>query len=309
MKPIVTLTANPSVDGAAEADLVRPTRKTRTDRERYDPGGGGINVSRVIATLGAPTRPVYLAGGATGAVLDALLAETGTDPLRIGIAGNTRISHAVFERSTGLEYRFVPEGPRVTAAEWQACLDRLAGLDCDYIVVSGSLPPGLDADAYVAVSRVASAQGARMVLDTSGPALTAALEGGGVYLAKPSLGEFQSLTGRSLASLAETRDAAAAFRTAHDVEILAVTLGHGGAVLATAEGTRALQPPPVTVHSATGAGDSFLGGMVCALAEGRAVEDAFAVGLAAGTAAVLTPGTELCRRDDVWRLHDMLQAA
>lgn len=306
MKPIVTLTANPSVDGAAEAELVRPTRKIRTGKERYDPGGGGINVSRVIAELGGRTRAVYLAGGATGGVLDQLLAGSGLEPLRIDIADQTRISHAVFERSTGLEYRFVPEGPRVTAAEWRACLDALGELDFDYLVASGSLPPGLEADAYAAAARVAADRGARLVLDTSGPALAAALDAGGVWLAKPSLGEFQALTGRTLESMAETEAAAADFRAAHGLEMLAVSLGHGGAVLATAAGTRRLRPPPVTVHSATGAGDSFLGGMVYALATGQSADAAFANGLAAGTAAVLTPGTELCRRADVDRLRAML---
>lgn len=309
MKPIVTLTLNPSIDGAAEAESVRPTHKIRTSNERYDPGGGGINVARVVAELGRPALPVYLAGGATGALLDQLLAARGFTPLRIAIADNTRISHAVFERSSGLEYRFVPQGPRVDAEEWRHCLETLEALDFDHLVASGSRPPGLPEDCYAAVARLAASKGARLVLDTSGPALAAAMAGGAVYLAKPSLGEFQALTGLTLDGPAAAAEAARRFVTDHDVDMLAVTLGHGGAILATEAGTRHLAPPKVPVRSATGAGDSFLGGMVWALAEGRSAEDAFIVGVAAGTAAVLTPGTELCRRDDVWRMAAMLGAA
>ena len=73
MTPIVTLTLNPAVDGSAEAEVVRPVRKTRTSNERYDPGGSGINVARVVQELGGSALAVYLGGGATGAVLDELL--------------------------------------------------------------------------------------------------------------------------------------------------------------------------------------------------------------------------------------------
>ena len=110
MKPIVTLTLNPAIDGAGEAETVQPTHKIRTRGDRYDPGGGGINVARVIAELGGAALPVYLAGGVTGEVFDALLAGRGLAGQRVPIAGHTRISLAVFERSTGLEYRFVPRG-------------------------------------------------------------------------------------------------------------------------------------------------------------------------------------------------------
>ena len=149
MKPIVTLTLNPAIDGAAEAEVVRPTHKIRTTGDRYDPGGGGINVARVIAELGGPALPVYLAGGATGVVLDELLVERGLAFRRIPIAGHTRISLAVLERSTGLEYRFVPEGPEVTPGEWLECLGVVDGLDFDWLVISGSRPPGLPDDCFV----------------------------------------------------------------------------------------------------------------------------------------------------------------
>lgn len=308
MKPIVTLTFNPAIDGASEAEVVRPTRKIRTMNERYDPGGGGINVARVIAELGRSAFPIYLAGGATGAVLDDLVANRGFRSQRIAIRDHTRVSHAVYERSTGLEYRFAPEGPLVTGDEWPGVLTALDALDFDFCVASGSLPRGVPDDIYIEVGRIVARKGARFVLDTSGAALKAAVVAGGLYLVKPSIGEFEALVGRDLRDeRAQEEEALAIVRTG-SVEILAVTLGHEGAVLATRDGVRRLRPPNVVVRSAVGAGDSFVGGMTFALAEGRSAEDAFVLGLAAGTAAVLTPGTELCRRADVWRLYDVLRS-
>ena len=185
MKPIVTLTLNPTIDGSASAEVIAPLRKIRTSDERYHPGGGGINVARVVAELGGEALAIYLAGGATGAILDDLLRDVGVACRCIPIAGYTRIAHTVFERSSGQEYRFVPEGPEVSEAEWEECLSELAALDFDYVVISGSLPRGLPDTAYVRVVDIAAAKKARVVLDTSGKALKATLDKG-AFLVKPN---------------------------------------------------------------------------------------------------------------------------
>lgn len=309
MKPIVTLTLNPCIDGSAEAEVVRPTRKIRTAGDRYDPGGGGINVARVIAELGGAAAPVYLSGGATGPVLDAMLRSAGFDARPVPIRDHTRISHAVLERSSGLEYRFVPEGPEISAEEWAACRRALEALDFDWLVVSGSLPRGFSPARFAEIGPLAAERGARLVIDTSGPALEAAIGAGGAYLAKPSVGEFRALIGRPLESIEEIEAAALGIVSAGGAEMLAVSLGHEGALLATAEGASRLRPPLLPVRSATGAGDSFLGAMVFALAAGRPAADAFRLGVAAGSATVLTPGTGLCRRADVERIYVELGAA
>lgn len=306
MKSIVTLTLNPSIDGSAQAETVRPIHKIRTVDERYDPGGGGINVARVVRELGGSTLALYLAGGATGAVLDDLLAAAAIPRRRFPIADHTRISHAVFEQSSGLEYRFVPEGPLVAEAEWRACLAALDEIDCDYLVASGSLPRGVPANFYALVRGITQQKGIKLVLDTSGAALRAGI-GGGVHLIKPSLGEFEALGGRKLPLAAEQETAARDLVAAGAAEIVALTLGRDGALLVTPGQSLRLTPPQVPVKSATGAGDSFLAAMTLGLAEGRSVEDAFAYGMAAGAAAVLSAGTGLCRREDVERLYKEIQ--
>ena len=307
MKPIVTLTLNPAIDGAAEAEKVRPIHKVRTSHERYDPGGGGINVARVVQELGGTAFAVYLSGGATGPLLDALVRNAGINSRNMPIKGHTRISHTVHERSSGLEFRFVAEGPEVATAEWEACLSALDEVECEYLVASGSLPRGVPGDFYVRVAALAERKGAKLVLDTSGAALREA-SGRGLYLIKPSLGELQDLVGRSLAHPADQDAALRELIASEAAEMIALTLGRDGAVLATQQRIRRLEAVKVTPKSAVGAGDSFLAAMTLGLSQGRDPEDAFALGAAVGTAAVLTMGTELCRRADVERIYKEITA-
>jgi len=302
MKSIVTLTLNPAIDGSVDAPKVRPTHKIRTTNTRYDPGGGGINVARVIQRLGGQVRAVYLAGGATGGVLDSLLDRDGIARTRIDIADHTRISQAVHETDTGLEYRFVPDGPLVSDDEWQACLNRMISAECDYLVLSGSLPRGVPTDFYARIIGQAKTRGHRIILDTSGPALSATLAGGSVFLVKPSKGELEQMVGKPLPDDHALTDAALRIVRSGQAEHVAVTLGHRGALLVSATGAVRLQAIPVEVRSAVGAGDSFLGAMTHALAAGQDMKQAFRLGLAAGTAAVMSPGTGLCQRDEVERL-------
>jgi 6-phosphofructokinase 2 len=304
---IVTLALNPAIDSACEAEAVFPTRKVRTFGQRYDPGGGGINVARVLARLGDDVKVACLSGGATGALLDELLAREGLHAHAFAMAGHTRMSMAVFDRSTGQEYRFVPEGPEVAEGEWQAALDGVLALGGDWLVASGSLPRGVPEDVYARLAARLAGTTTRMVLDTSGPALAAAMAAGGLFMAKPSRGEFEKLVGRPLAGRAAIAEAAMAFVSAGKVAHLAVTLGHEGAILAHAGGVIDHPGLPVEVRSATGAGDSFVAGMVHALAAGQGVEAAFLWGLAAGTAAVTSPGTGLCSAGDVAAALQRLQ--
>ena len=295
---IVTLTLNPAVDLACEAEAIGPTHKIRTTGERHDPGGGGINVSRVVAGFGGETEAIILAGGPTGRLLEALLDEGGIARTSIPIAGMTRISQTVLERSTGREYRFVPEGPRLAEAEWRQALALLETVEGDWIVASGSLPTGVPQDFYARAARIAQHRGQRFALDTSGPALKAALVSG-VTLIKPSLSELQSLVGRELSNPDDQDATLLELLHGGAAEVIALTLGGGGAVLATGAGVLRLPALEVEVRGAVGAGDSFLAAMVLASANGRAVEDAFAWGIAAGAAAVSRSGTAHPERTDV----------
>lgn len=303
MTQVVTLTMNPALDIATIADKVMPTDKIRCGTPRYDPGGGGINVARVIRTLGGDALAVFPAGGASGQALDALLDREHTLYCRVPIAGVTRENFTVDERQSGQQFRFVLPGPALGEEEWRACLGRLARLaeGARFVVASGSLPPGVPADFFQQVSDLARKAGARFVLDTSGEALRETRTG--VYLLKPSLRELREWVGQELATEAEQIAAARSLIAQGVGEIMVVSLGAKGALLVTAGEAVRLDPIAVPVRSAVGAGDSMVGAIVFGLTRGFSLREAVRLGMAAGAATLMTPGTELCRRDDVERLY------
>jgi 6-phosphofructokinase 2 len=306
MKPIICLALNPTIDASCQADEVKPIKKIRTTEERYDPGGGGVNVARVIRELGGEAMVVYLAGGITGGVLTDMLERLGIEHHLIPIAGNTRVSYVVFDRASGEEYRFTPEGPEVSEPEWQACLQQLEKMDGEYLVASGSLPRGAPADFYARIARIGAGKEARVVVDTSGDALREAVAEG-VYLIKPNLRELETLTGRELRSEADQEGAARSLIEGGKVEVVALSLGAEGALLVSADDSFRLKAPDVEPKSAVGAGDSFVGALTLGIAQGRSLRDAFTLAVATGTATVLTMGTELCRREDVERIYRELK--
>jgi 6-phosphofructokinase 2 len=303
MTKILCLALNPAIDISSDAEVVRHTHKTRTHNQQQFPGGGGINVARVIATLGGTCELMFLSGGATGELLEAMLKPLPIVERTFKIHDPVRVAFAVHETSTNLEYRFVPEGPLVTEAELAPVFEAIASSDADYVVASGSLPRGAPDDTYVRLAQIAAEKGARFVLDTSGAPLTEALSRSRMFLVKPSLGEFEAFLGRKLAHN-EVGEAAQAHVRTGAAQHIAVTLGADGAVLATSDRIIRLPAIDVPINSATGAGDSFVAGMVWALAQGHDVEEAFRFGQAAGAATVMTSGTELCRRQDVADLYE-----
>jgi 6-phosphofructokinase 2 len=303
MKKILCLALNPAIDISSDAEVVRHTHKTRTSNQQQFPGGGGVNVARVIATLGGSCDLMFLSGGATGELLEAMLKPLPVALQPFPMHDPVRVAFAVREISSNLEYRFVPEGPLVTEPELTPVLNAVAASDADYVVASGSLPRGIPEDTYARLAQIVASKGARYVLDTSGQALSQALAGSGMFLVKPSLGEFEAFLGRKL-SHDEVGAAAQAHVKTGAAQYIAVTLGADGAVLASADRIIRLPAIDVPVNSATGAGDSFVAGMIWALAEGYDIADAFRFGQAAGAATVMTAGTELCRRQDVHDLYE-----
>ena len=289
MSPILTISLNPAIDLSSEAEAVHHTSKVRTVNERYDPGGGGINVARVITTLGANAEALFAAGGETGAMLDRLLKEEGISSRCVPIAGQTRISFMVRERSTGHEYRFVPKGPDVRADELQPCLDAVAGYEGRYVVAGGSLPGGAPADIYARMAELARKRGVPGSFSTV-PATDCARR----WRSRASI-----WSSRAWANL-NNWSAPSSTKTASEPQLPALS--------SAARPNSLLPAVHVRERSAVGAGDSFLAAMTLALSQGKETEDAFRYGIAAGAAAVMTPGTELCRRNDVESLYRGLAA-
>lgn len=305
MVRVLTLTMNPAIDVSTSVDRVAATRKLRCALAQRDPGGGGINVARVVRRLGARATAVYPTGGVIGQLLRRLVDAEDVDSVTVPVREETREDFTALETSTGRQFRFVMEGPHLTGAEWMACLEAVASQTQrpDLIVLSGSLPPGVPDDFYARIAEIARAWEIKVALDCAGPALKAGLEHG-VYLVKPNLGELSALVGAPLPDEASRVAACRRLIAAGQAEAVALTLGADGALQVTADGAWRAAAAPIEAVSAVGAGDSFLGGMAWALASGRPLDEAFRYAMAAGTAAVLSPGTELCHADDVWRLAD-----
>jgi 6-phosphofructokinase 2 len=293
MAGILTIALNPTIDISCDADRVEPIHKIRTHNQQQYAGGGGTNVARVIAELGGTPDLLYLAGGASGRLYSHFMEAYAIRCHRFDIEGDIRIALMVHEEATGLEYRFVPEGPVVGADELEPALAFVERSDAGYVVASGSLPMGVPADTYARMAQAVERRGARFVLDTSGEALQVTLARARVFLFKPSHGELQKLVGRKLEG-DDVASAAMEFVTGGAAENVAVTLGRNGAVLVNGDGVLRLPPVDVETRSAVGAGDSFTGAMIWWLSQGHSIAEAFRFGAAAGAAAVLTTGTELC---------------
>jgi 6-phosphofructokinase 2 len=304
MAEIVTLTPNPAIDLSTSVDRIVPMRKLRCAPQRRDPGGGGVNVARVVKRFGGDVEAILPVGGFTGQLLRRLIADEGIPNRIIEAEAETREDFSVSELSTAHQYRFVLPGLPLREAEWRGCLEALAGTEPrpKFVVASGSLPPGVPNDFYAQAAAIARKLGAKFVVDTSGAPLAAAIEHG-VYMIKPNLREMRDLVGVELLKQNDWIIAAREYISAGKVEVVALSLGHLGALLVTRDQALRAPPLPIKPVSAVGAGDSFLGAVIFSLARGDSLADAFRLGMAAGSAALINAGTELCRPEDVYRLY------
>ncbi|MEI7914089.1 MAG: 1-phosphofructokinase family hexose kinase [Mycobacteriaceae bacterium] len=302
MKQIVTLCMNPALDITTTTEVVRPTDKLRCTTARYDPGGGGINVANVAQVLGVPSTAVFPGGGPAGQLVHDLLVAEGIAVQRISIGGATRESFTVDETGTARQYRFVLPGPQLTVAEHTECLLRLrrTAVGAGIVVASGSLPPGVPDDFYQQVSTACEELGVPLLLDTSGEGLAHVKSG--VFLLKPSIRELREDVGEPLAREEEQVDAARELITSGIAGNVLVSLGAQGALLVSAREAQRFAAVPVPPGSGVGAGDAMLAGVAVGISRGWPLAEAVRLGIAAGAAMLLTPGTAPCTREDTERL-------
>lgn len=304
--PIVTVTLNPAVDMSTSTGSFVPQRKLRCEHPVREPGGGGINVARVVGILGGRARAICTKGGVVGDLLEQLLQHCGVDHECVAIAHETRENVSIEDRASGALYRFVMPGPEISAEEFErvasaaraALGDRPEGA---LLVVSGSMCQGVPDDLFRQVIPIARDRGVRVFADVSGPWLGRAAKSGASFL-KPNQHELEEHAGHPLASDEDLIRAAESLRALGDSEVVFVSLGAGGLLCATREGAFRIPAPVVHVESTIGAGDSTVAGIVLALSRGMSLRDAARMGVAAGSATCMTPGTQLCRREDVERL-------
>lgn len=307
MPRIITLTPNPTYDFAVDAARVEPNRKLRCANPESHPGGGGLNVARAATRLGADTLAIFTTGGLYGAALKGLVAEELVPMRTIHVAGETRIAFHVRDVATRDEYRFNLPGAEMSPEERAAMLAALDDetREGDYVVGSGSLPPmrgnGAQEKFWADAAKIARKKGARFVLDSiSG--LEAALKEG-VFLLRHNEHEYQTLSGGDLKWPGEIAAFAQELAKSGGAERVVITHGGDGSVMATKDAAVFTPVFPVRAHSAVGAGDSFVAGLIVALMRGRKDAEALRYASACAAATRLTSGTSLFRKEDVERLY------
>lgn len=309
MTRIVTVTFSPCIDKSTSIPALAAEKKLRCTTPKLEPGGGGINVARVIHKLGGEVLAIFPSGGYTGKYFNHLLEKENIPFTVIETENETRENIIVFDESTGNQYRFGMPGTALQETEWKQCLQVIEEMEnIEFIVASGSLPPGVPSNIFSLLAKIAQTKNAKFIADTSGDALREAATTG-VYLLKPNLSELAFLAGETTIDITQVETVAKKILHQYPVEILVVSAGSEGAMLLTKNETYKVAAPPVQRKSTVGAGDSMVAGIIYSLSQRSTLKAALQFGVACGTAATINPGTELCKPSDAAMLYEKILAA
>lgn len=308
MPRIITLTPNPALDYAVEADFVEPNRKLRCRDPQTHPGGGGINVARAVSRLGGETLAIFTTAGIYGDALMHVVAEEKVPMLTVPVSGDTRLAFHIQEHRGGNEYRFNLPGAPLSEADAQNLLEAVRdnAKPGGFVVGSGSLPPGAPANFWAQTARAAKDKDARFVLDSISGVPEALSEG--IFMLRQNKHEYQALAGRDLAWPEEITEFAKKTVSDGSVERMVVTHGGDGSVMASKEGVARVGALKVKAHSAVGAGDSFVAALLVGLLRGDSDKNALHYGMAGAAATRMTEGTALFDPADVEQLYKKARA-
>jgi 6-phosphofructokinase 2 len=306
MKYIVTITLNPAIDKSTIVAEMVPEKKLKCNSPKFDPGGGGINVSRVLKRLNNKSTAIYFEGGFLGKYFSQLINSENISTIPIEIKNNTRENFIVFDQKTNLQYRFGMPGPEINKIECTQLIKVIKQIkDIDYLVLSGSMPPNFDENVVGEIAMLCEHKNAKFIIDTSGPALKNHLSKN-VFLIKPNINELASLVGLKSIEIEDVPNVAKEIITNEKCAAICVSLGANGAMLITKDRKYRIVPPKVNTISTVGAGDSMLAGIVHKLSIGEDLPNAVKFGVSCGTAATLNPGTELCHLADVEKIYSQI---
>lgn len=273
----------------------------------YEPGGGGINVSRGLERLGVPSVAFYPTGGRTGELLTELLEKENITVKTVAIKADTRENFIVVDTSHNEQYRFGMPGEDITKTEATAIHDAIMATSPfpDIVVISGSLPEGLTTDFLIKLVKELKAKNVKVIADTSGEALTAIVEEG-VFMLKPNIGELSKFVGKEELDNESADEAAKELIDQGKAEIIAVSMGPQGAYVVTKDETVHVGAPSVKKLSTVGAGDSMVAGMVSILAKDGSITEMARMGVACGSAATMSKGTGLFTKENAEKLYKWL---
>lgn len=299
---IATVTLNPSLDKTITVHGLVIEEANRWTTFRRDPGGKGINVSRVIHELGGDTIAYSFSGGVDGQIMQRLLRNKGVPFDFVTIRQAIRSNIIITDLKTRHQTRIDAPGPRISELEFQKLKAKLKNTEPkpDFIVFAGSVPPGIPDDVYRELIEEAKSRGIRTVLDSEGIWLMEGIKAKPDVI-KPNVREAEQLLGVELKGETATIRAVQRFLE-QGIGVAAISRGEDGLIAATEGKIVKAVPPRVKVRSTVGAGDSAVAGLVLRLSQRATLEETCRLAVAAGTAATLAPGTRLCRRSDVEKL-------
>lgn len=297
---IITLTVNPALDKSAKVDGLIATQKLKCHSIQYQPGGGGINISRMLKRLDTDTVCMFPSGGDMGKHLMDLLIKESVKPEIINIKDWTRENLSVVDTQSDLQYRFGMPGNELSKTELNAIKNLLLEKveSEDILALSGSLAENMPADYYAQLIRLLADKNVKIVIDTSGSALKEALKEN-VFLMKPNQRELAQLTGKEFLYTAEQEEIATALVTAKKAQYVVVSLGARGAFLACNDGVFYKSTPSVKVKSTIGAGDSMVAGLIYGIQNNFPPEKILKYGVACGVATTMNEGTNLASKENI----------
>jgi 6-phosphofructokinase 2 len=295
---IYTVTLNPALDRAIEIQEFRTDDANRIESENSYAGGKGIDASRVIQVLGGKSIALGFIGGFNGMELEQRLLRQGVLCDFVETRGETRTNILIYVRSSGSYTTLNAKGPEVNEVETKELLGKIERLqDVSYMIISGSVPRGVSTDIYRKIIEIARGKGAFVALDADGEVMKQGIEAGPSII-KPNMHELGRLLGRKITDIDGALNAAGELKK-KEIDIVLISMGAKGALLVS-DSTRILAvPPKVKVGSTVGAGDSLLAAFILGHFQGRRLSECLRFGVAAGAASSMTPGTELCKREDV----------
>ncbi|MER3475279.1 MAG: 1-phosphofructokinase [Armatimonadota bacterium] len=296
---VLTVTLNAAVDKTYRVEGFRLDRVFRVEAGRIVAGGKGINVARVLHTLGVPVVATGFLGGHNGAFILDSLKEEGIPGDFVWTQGESRVCLAVIDPVSGTQTELNEIGPQIQPEEVAALEAKLAHLlpQFAFVTLSGSAPPGVPADFHARIIRMGRAMGVKAVLDSSGDLLRHGVETV-PWMVKPNRAELSAIFGREPSDLREAVEMAQRLRD-RGIAIVVVTLGKRGAIWLSAEGCWLARPPEVEFVSAVGSGDSMLAAMLYAVIQGMSPPEVLRWGVAAGAANAAVFGAGFCTREQI----------
>jgi 1-phosphofructokinase family hexose kinase len=302
---LLTVTLNPCVDHLLLVEKLTVGDTNRVKRQEKDAGGKGLNTSRVFAHLRGVTIATGFLGGATSSFIRHVMKEENVLDGFVYVAGETRTNFSVEDESGAPPTTFNQRGPDITPGEWLALKEKVGMLapKASWVSFGGSLPPGVETNAFYELALIAREKGSKIVIDADGAVLTEGIKAQPDFI-KPNVAEASRLLGRALEN---ESDVVAATKELYKMigggsRYVVISRGEKGAVMTCSSGTFVGSSPKIQPRSTIGSGDSMVAGMLWAFEAKKSAKEALQWGLAAGAATALTDGSAIGDKVTIERL-------